>query len=444
MNCYRLRSSRILAAVLAVSLVFCLMMIGIPSAHADSDSPYIYYTAVDDNGNPLPRVSNNSYGVFTAGDHLTLRLEAVWPDGEPLDPSWTYIIISEPDGKGGTRGGVYEFDDIDEPNVYYHTIYFDDTWVNGDYIMDRVQAVSMADKSCLAFANYGGFTVVGCGEEDNEGPVLDEFSIEKKNLRPGDTLNLTAKAHDEQTTMGRSRISVIPGDLKAVFASGDNEVEVSLSSPQDGEEYSGSLEMNESIPYGTYTLKKLIMKDRLKNTTEFDPAAEGLDLKDYQFTYSDQDTTAPEILDIQLSAQEVAVGDTLTFTLKATDASGLDLDKTQINYSNSKKSYALKFKATDEPDVYKASVVIPSSYDKGTYNVKTLRVYDTEGNVKLLSFDSCTFKVVYGSSNGSGGGNSGLWFLRNIGYEIAKAVGAGGRDFDTTFSIIDYVISIIS
>lgn len=187
--------------------------------------------------------------------------------------------------------------------------------------------VNMADKSCLAYANYGGFTMVGCGEEDTEGPELDEFSIEKKNLRPGDTLNLTAKAHDEQTTMGRSRISVIPGDLKAVFASGDNEVEVSLSSPQDGEEYSGSLEMNESIPYGTYTLKKLIMKDRLKNTTEFDPEVEGLDLKDYQFTYSDQDTTAPEILDIQLSAQEVAVGDTLTFTLKATDASGLDLDE---------------------------------------------------------------------------------------------------------------------
>lgn len=54
MNCVRLRSSRLLAVVLALALVFCFLAVGSPVAFADDDYPYIYYTAIDDNGNPLP------------------------------------------------------------------------------------------------------------------------------------------------------------------------------------------------------------------------------------------------------------------------------------------------------------------------------------------------------------------------------------------------------
>ena len=91
------------------------------------------------------------------------------------------------------------------------------------------------------------------------------------------------------------------------------------------------------------------------------------------------ETDAPVLDTIVVDKTEATAGDTVTFTLTARDASGLDLAESYLNLRGPFYSEFPQIVATGQ-DTYTASVRIIQGWIDGQYQVESIRLTDVHGN----------------------------------------------------------------
>ena len=219
--------------------------------------------------------------------------------------------------------------------------------------------------------------------EDNQPPVVESISIDKREVTVGDTVTITTKVSDES---GIKRVwgkcnnngTFMPDNIYGQFTKIDEHT------------YKQSFTITEKFINGTYTLTNFIVEDILGNTAY--PT-----YNDIYFTVhnTNNDNNPPVVESISIDKREVTVGDTVTITAKVSDESGIKRvwGKCNNNGTLMPDNRYGQFTKIDE-HTYQQSFTITEKFVNGTYKLTNFIVEDILGNTAYPEYNDVYFTVL--------------------------------------------------
>ena len=214
---------------------------------------------------------------------------------------------------------------------------------------------------------------------DTEAPTISKISIDKINLKAGETATVTIEASDDVSQLMT---------FSASFRREGNEDDYIMTDFSDRDTPSvAELEISPYLPSGTYVLDSIQIIDNAGNHRYYDAEpTEGYSEElpnsiSITITNDDEvDTEAPKVNSISIDKTNLKAGETAKVTIEASDdVSGLETFYAQFKREGSENDYILTdFSGRDTPSVaeLKISPYLPS----GTYILNEIFVSDNAGN----------------------------------------------------------------
>ena len=214
---------------------------------------------------------------------------------------------------------------------------------------------------------------------DTEAPTVSKISIDKTNLKAGETAKVTIEASDDV-----SQLETFYAQFKRE-GSEDDYIDTNFSdrdTPSVAE-----LEISPYLPSGTYVLDSIFVSDNAGNSRRY--RAEPIEGDSEKLPNSisitinnenQEDTTAPTISKISIDKTNLKAGETAKVTIEASDdVSQLETFYAQFKREGSEDDYIdTNFSDRDTPSV--AELEISPYLPSGTYVLDSIFVSDKAGN----------------------------------------------------------------
>ena len=214
---------------------------------------------------------------------------------------------------------------------------------------------------------------------DTQAPTISKISIDKTNLKAGETAKVTIEASDDV-----SQLETFYAQFKRE-GSEDDYIDTNFSdrdTPSVAE-----LEISPYLPSGTYVLDSIFVSDNAGNSRRY--RAEPIEGDSEKLPNSisitinnenQEDTTAPTISKISIDKTNLKAGETAKVTIEASDdVSQLETFYAQFKREGSEDDYIdTNFSDRDTPSV--AELEISPYLPSGTYVLDSIFVSDKAGN----------------------------------------------------------------
>ena len=163
---------------------------------------------------------------------------------------------------------------------------------------------------------------------DTEGPVIQSIEIDKTDVTVGETVTVTVKATDASGF----RSDVV--DSSIYFKGpGQSGWKTYYLYKIDEETLAATIDVNETYANGKYSAVTVNLFDVYHNETSLYESALKRDYSNVYFNVNGgiSDSEGPIIKSIEVDKTDVTVGETVTVTVKATDASGFLRQRSNIS-----------------------------------------------------------------------------------------------------------------
>lgn len=213
-------------------------------------------------------------------------------------------------------------------------------------------------------------TIIPVGVFAEDGYSI-EFSIDKSEVKPGDTIHIKAKANIE----GLKHIHL---SFKSLSGNANSSCFVILEKVTEGQ-YNGDIKVDSNFINGTYGNISIGWNGRVEDPSVMN----NNNLNQIRFTVSgaSDDCNPPEIKAIRLSEHNVKPGDKLkVFVEIEEDGEVADM---RVNFYGAYDEFLLQeydLKATELNNTYCAEIPITSKDRNGIYTLCDVRVVDKAGN----------------------------------------------------------------
>ena len=257
--------------------------------------------------------------------------------------------------------------------------------------MKHKQTLAMLLAAAMVLSMPLGAYAQGTAEEENptdlvqpyvvdtEAPTVSKISIDKTNLKAGETAKVTIEASDDV-----SQLETFYAQFKRE-GSEDDYIDTNFSdrdTPSVAE-----LEISPYLPSGTYVLDSIFVSDNAGNSRRY--RAEPIEGDSEKLPNSisitinnenQEDTTAPTISKISIDKTNLKAGETAKVTIEASDdVSQLETFYAQFKREGSEDDYIdTNFSDRDTPSV--AELEISPYLPSGTYVLDSIFVSDNAGN----------------------------------------------------------------
>ena len=257
--------------------------------------------------------------------------------------------------------------------------------------MKHKQTLAMLLAAAMVLSMPLGAYAQGTGEEENstdlvqpyvvdtEAPKVNRISIDKTNLKAGETATVTIEASDDVSQLET---------FYAQFKREGSEDDYIITDFSDRDTPSvAELEISPYLPSGTYVLDEIFVSDKAGNDRRYraEPT-EGYSEKlpnSISITITNDnevDTEAPKVNRISINKANLKAGETATVTIEASDdVSQLETFYAQFKREGSEDDYIITdFSDRDTPSV--AELEISPYLPSGTYVLDEIFVSDKAGN----------------------------------------------------------------
>ncbi len=257
--------------------------------------------------------------------------------------------------------------------------------------MKHKQTLAMLLAAAMVLSMPLGAYAQGTAEEENstdsvqpyvadtQAPTISKISIDKINLKAGETAKVTIEASDDV-----SQLETFYAQFKRE-GSEDDYIDTNFSdrdTPSVAE-----LEISPYLPSGTYVLDSIFVSDNAGNSRRY--RAEPIEGDSEKLPNSisitinnenQEDTTAPTISKISIDKTNLKAGETAKVTIEASDdVSQLETFYAQFKREGSEDDYIdTNFSDRDTPSV--AELEISPYLPSGTYVLDSIFVSDKAGN----------------------------------------------------------------
>ena len=233
--------------------------------------------------------------------------------------------------------------------------------------INRQKAIRMLSfiLTFLFLVNFTKFAAYAV--EDTSGPVITSISLDKTSAKVGETVTYIASITDE------SGISYVNMQL----ACGTSRKSVDFSLQADGS-YIGTLIVDNSFQNDTYEVTSIDLFDMLDNRQSYTSADFTTNLS-ISVSESLADASGPIIDEITVESTNATVGDTISYTIKTHDVSGIDKVFMNLSFESSVKFVYLDLQ---EDGSYKGNLEVDNTFLNGLYKISEINLIDTLGNYK--------------------------------------------------------------
>ena len=214
---------------------------------------------------------------------------------------------------------------------------------------------------------------------DTEAPKVNRISIDKTNLKAGETATVTIEASDDVSQLMT---------FSASFRREGNEDDYIMTDFSDRDTPSvAELEISPYLPSGTYVLDSIQIIDNAGNHRYYDAEpTEGYSEKlpnSISITITNDnevDTEAPTVSRISIDKTNLKAGETATVTIEASDdVSQLMTFSASFRREGNEDDYIMTdFSDRDTPSV--AELEISPYLPSGTYVLDSIQIIDNAGN----------------------------------------------------------------
>ena len=214
---------------------------------------------------------------------------------------------------------------------------------------------------------------------DTEAPKVNRISIDKTNLKAGETAKVTIEASDDV-----SGLEIFSASFKREGSEYDY---ISTHFSDRDTPSVAELEISPYLPSGTYILDEIFVSDKAGNDRRYKAEpTEGYSEKlpnsiSITITNDDEvDTEAPKVSRISIDKTDLKAGETAKVTIEASDdVSGLEIFSASFKREGSEYDYiSTHFSDRDTPSV--AELEISPYLPSGTYILDEIFVSDKAGN----------------------------------------------------------------
>ena len=216
---------------------------------------------------------------------------------------------------------------------------------------------------------------------DTEAPTVSKISIDKTNLKAGETATVTIEASDDV-----SGLEI----FSASFKREGSEDDYIGAYPSHADTPSvAELEISPYLPSGTYVLDSISVTDKAGNIRRY--RAEPIEGHSEELPNSisititnddEVDTEAPTVSKISIDRTNLKAGETAKVTIEASDdVSGLEIFSASFKREGSEDDYIGAYPShADTPSV--AELEISPYLPSGTYVLDSISVTDKAGNIR--------------------------------------------------------------
>ena len=261
---------------------------------------------------------------------------------------------------------------------------------SGTYVLDSISVTDKAGNNRYYEAEPDegyteklpdsiSITVTNDDEVDTEAPKVNRISIDKTDLKAGESTTVTIEASDDVSGLEMSSVS---------FKREGSEDDYIRAYATYGEDPSVvKLKISSYLPSGTYVLDSISVTDKAGNNRYYEAEPdEGYTEKlpdsiSITVTNDDEvDTEAPKVNRISIDKTDLKAGESTTVTIEASDdVSGLEMSSVSFKREGSEDDYIRAYATYGEdPSVVKLEIspYLPS----GTYVLDSISVTDKAGN----------------------------------------------------------------
>jgi uncharacterized protein YjdB len=226
--------------------------------------------------------------------------------------------------------------------------------------------------------------VPALAQGDTTPPVLVSFAINATDFNVGDNLAVTIVATDDS-----SGIDLAPNRALVGFKRKDTDSNVTwFEIKKDTEAGNDDTYIAQGVidkdvwASGQYYIASILLMDEQENVITYSIENNNLKMVEFNVTNNVRtDWTGPVMSDLTLSSSSANVGDTITFTITATDPAGLGTG--YICIGSAFNAYQTNFQLTVDsanPNVLHGSLTVPDNMPDGKYWMRSVAIADTLGN----------------------------------------------------------------
>ncbi|WNB92511.1 Ig-like domain-containing protein [Bacillus sp. NEB1478] len=226
---------------------------------------------------------------------------------------------------------------------------------------------------CLIFSQFSGLKISAA--VDVTKPVFESISIDKTNVKVGDPVTITIKAHDTESGLVESSLPVV---YKSPITHKDQWVYLSYNASIGG--YEGSIMMKDSMESGEW---QIYFFDLMDNAGNYDRITGPIAGSSFTLTGTTTDVTKPILDRISVDKSDVNVGDQVTITIKAHDTeSGIVESEVPVIYKSpiTHKDQWVYLHYNASISGYEGSITMKDSMESGEWQIYFFDLMDNAGN----------------------------------------------------------------
>ncbi|MEK4816483.1 Ig-like domain-containing protein [Macrococcus sp. FSL R5-0951] len=354
---------KFLACLISVLLVSLNLTVNFAQAAADVEKPVIKSVSVDKKSAKV-------------GDTVTYTVVAT----DNVNVDRVYIDLKKPQ----TGNAMFESMTSIGNNMYQYQMTVTDSSETGEW---EVASVLVYDGSENYIRDYNKNTGYGTkdyssakvqitgGLADVEKPVIKSVSVDKKSAKVGDTVTYTVVATDNVNV---DRVYI---DLKKPQTG--NAMFESMTSIGNNM-YQYQMTVTDSSETGEWEVASVLVYDGSENYIRDYNKNTGYGTKDYssakvQITGGLADVEKPVIKSVSVDKKSAKVGDTVTYTVVATD--NVNVDRVYIDLKKPQTGNAMFESMTSiGNNMYQYQMTVTDSSETGEWEVASVLVYDGSEN----------------------------------------------------------------
>ncbi|QCJ44790.1 hypothetical protein FAY30_24500 [Bacillus sp. S3] len=266
--------------------------------------------------------------------------------------------------------------------AYEGTVDIDNNFDSGSYTINALTITDTSNNTITLKSSTapekmaaGEFTVsgtVGTIGPDLQKPVFESISIDKTKILTGNTVSVSVKASDNR---GINFISL------KYHTPANKEIQVSLTNNADTNAFEGKITLSNLAALGVYSVSYLSIVDLSGNTLNVNLDSESQKMASGAFKVVSE-LNPPMFTKLSIDQSLVASGDTVHFTVDATDESGLA--SATLYYKAPKSQAKVAVPLQIDGTHFIGAFSVAGTTEEGNWTVDSLEITDINDNVAVI------------------------------------------------------------
>ncbi|MFJ7726099.1 Ig-like domain-containing protein [Neobacillus sp. NPDC097160] len=278
-----------------------------------------------------------------------------------------------------------------QTNAYEGTIAIQNNFDSGSYTINALTITDTSNNTITLKSSTdpqkvaaGEFTVsgtIGTIVNDLQKPVFEGISVDKAKILTGNTINISVKASDNK---GINFISL------KYRTPANKEIQVSLTNNAETNAFEGKIALSNQAALGVYSVSYLSIVDLSGNTLNVNLDSESQKLASGAFKVVSE-LNPPVFTKLSIDQSLVASGDTVHFSVDATDETGLASGTLYVKAPKSQTKVAVPLQVDGTHFIGAFSII--GTTEEGNWIVDSLEIADTNDNVAVINAGKATLST---------------------------------------------------